>query len=270
MRRPDRGSTYRRQTDMGRAALLARAGNRALSVIVGIFILVMLMYGGYSLWDTAMLYQGAFVSNDLLKYKPSPENADGPTLAELAALNPDVRGWLTIDDTHIDYPVVQGKTDMDYINKNVYGEFALSGSVFMDSRNEADFSDSYCLLYGHHMDNGAMFGDVVEFVNKDYFDDHRTGTLYLTDGSVYAIELFACMEIDAFDSVVYQPTAQEEGNVQPLLDYIREGAVQYRELGVAKTDQIIGLSTCAEAQTNGRVVVFGWMKRAEKVQEGGA
>ena len=53
---------------MERAALLARAGNRALSVIVGIFILVMLMYGGYSLWDTAMLYQGAFVSNDLLKY----------------------------------------------------------------------------------------------------------------------------------------------------------------------------------------------------------
>ena len=255
---------------MERAALLARAGNRVLSVVVSILILVMLMYGGYSLWGTAMLYQGAFVSNDLLKYKPSPENADGPTLAELAALNPDVRGWLTIDDTHIDYPVVQGKTDMDYINKDVYGEFSLSGSIFMDSRNAADFSDSYCLLYGHHMDNGAMFGDVVEFVDKAYFDGHRKGTLYLTDGSVYTIELFACMEIDAFDSVVYQPTAQEQGNIRPLLDYIREGAVRYRELGVAETGQVIGLSTCAEAQTNGRVVVFGRMKRAEKVQEGGA
>lgn len=255
---------------MERAAMLARAGNWILSVIVGILILVMLLYGGYSLWDTAMLYQGAFVSSDLLKYKPSSGKTDGPTLAELAALNPDVRGWLTIDDTHIDYPVVQGKTDMEYINKDVYGEFSLSGSIFMDSRNAADFSDSYCLLYGHHMDNGAMFGDVVEFVNKDYFDSHRTGTLYLIDGSVYTIELFACIEIDAFDSVVYQPTAQEQGNVGPLLEYIREKAVQYREIGVTTSNQIIGLSTCAEAETNGRVVVFGRMERAEQVQEGGA
>ena len=125
---------------MERAALLARIGNRILSVIVGILILFMLLYGGYSLWDTAMLYQGAFVSSDLLKYKPSSGKTDGPTLAELAALNPDVRGWLTIDDTHIDYPVVQGKTDMDYINKDVYGEFSLSGSIFMDSRNAVSYT----------------------------------------------------------------------------------------------------------------------------------
>lgn len=248
---------------MERAAMLARAGNRVLSVIVAILIAVMLLYGGYSLWDTAMLYRGAFVSSDLLKFKPSPENLDGPTLAELVALNPDVRGWLTIDDTHIDYPVVQGKTDMDYINKDVYGEFSLSGSVFMDSRNAADFSDSYCLLYGHHMDNGAMFGDVVEFVNKNYFDEHRTGMLYLPDGRTYTIELFACIEVDAYDTVVYQPTLQEDGNVQLLLDYIKERASQYREISMMATDQIIGLSTCADAQTNGRVVVFGKMERAE-------
>ena len=255
---------------MEKAVLLARAGSRALSLIVALLIAVMLLYGGYSLWDTAMLYRGAFVSDDLLKYKPSSGKTDGPTLAELAALNPDVRGWLTIDDTHIDYPVVQGKTDMDYINKDVYGEFSLSGSIFMDSRNGADFSDSYCLLYGHHMDNGAMFGDIVEFVDQDFFDSHRTGTLYGTDGSVYTIELFACIEVDAFDSVVYQPTLQAEGNIGPLLDYIKERASAYREIGVTAADQVIGLSTCADARTNGRVVVFGRMERAEQVQEGGA
>ena len=100
---------------MERMAKLARAGNRALSFIAGILVLVMFLYGGYSLWDTAMLYQGAFVSDDLLEYKPSPGKTDGPTLAELAGLNSDVRGWVTIDDTHIDYPIVQGETDMDYI-----------------------------------------------------------------------------------------------------------------------------------------------------------
>lgn len=255
---------------MEKAAMMARAGNRVLSGIVAVLIMVMLLYGGYSLWDTAILYRGAFVSSDLLKFKPSPDEADHPTLAELQAINPDVRGWITIDDTHIDYPVVQGKTDMDYINKDVYGEFALSGSIFMDSRNTPDFSDSYCLLYGHHMDNGAMFGDVVEFVDKKYFDSHPQGTLYLVDGATYAIHIFACVEVDAFDSMVYQPTAQENGNIQPLLDYIREKSVQYRDIGVAAGEQIIGLSTCAEAETNGRVVIFGRMEKLEQVQEGGA
>ena len=248
---------------MERMAKLARAGNRALSFIAGILVLVMFLYGGYSLWDTAMLYQGAFVSDDLLEYKPSPGKTDGPTLAELAGLNSDVRGWVTIDDTHIDYPIGQGETDMDYINKDVYGEFSLSGSIFMDSRNSRDFSDSYCLLYGHHMDNGAMFGDVAEFVDEEYFDTHRTGTLYLLDGNVYNIELFACVETDAFDSVIYQPTAQEQGNIAPLLDCIQATAVQYRDIGMMAENQVIGLSTCAEAQTNGRIVIFGRMERKE-------
>lgn len=255
---------------MKTAAAFARFGNRILSILAAMFILVMLLYGGYSLWDTAMLYKGAFVSNELLKYKPSAKEADHPALSELQAINPEVRGWISIDDTHIDYPVVQGKTDMDYINKDVYGEFSLSGAIFMDSRNASDFSDSYCLLYGHHMNNGAMFGDVVEFVNKDYFEEHDTGYLYGVDGSTYKIHIFSCVEIDAFDMMVYQPTAQEKGNVRPLLEYIRERSVQYQEIGVTSSDKIIGLSTCAEAETNGRVVIFGRMEKVEQVQEGGA
>lgn len=254
---------------MSVAAFFARIGNKILSAIVVIFIMLMFLYGGYSLWDTAMLYKGAFISNDLLEFKPSLDEPDAPTLSELIKLNPDVRGWLTVDDTHIDYPVVQGKNDMEYINKDVYGEFALSGSIFMDSRNSEDFSDSYNLLYGHNMSNGAMFGDIVKFVNADYFNSHKTGILFTSGGVNYSLELFACVEIDAFDSVIYNPTAQEQGNIQPLLDYIQSIAVQYRDVNVGAQDKVIGLSTCAEAETNGRVVVFGKMIQLEQVQEGG-
>ena len=70
----------------------------------------------------------------------------------MQALNPDVCGWLTIDGTHIDYPLVQGATNMDYINRDVYGEFSLSGAVFLDSRSKADFSDGYSIVYAHHME----------------------------------------------------------------------------------------------------------------------
>ena len=70
---------------------------------------------------------------------------------------------------------------MEYINKDVYGNFALSGSIFLSSANQPDFTDPYNLIYGHHMSNGAMFGDVVEFTDEAYFTAHETGTLYLPE-----------------------------------------------------------------------------------------
>lgn len=247
---------------MHTAAKLARAGDRMVSMFAAALILLMLLYGGYSLWDTAMVFNGAFLSSDLLQFKPgvSGDPNSNPTLAELQAINPDVLGWLTIDDTHIDYPVVIGDTDMEYVNKDVYGDFALSGSIFMDSDNARDLSDAYTLVYGHHMDNGGMFGDVVEFVNRDFFEGHTTGTLYLPDAT-YSIELFACVQVDAYDSMIYDPLAQPAGDVSELLNYVEEIAVQSRYIGVTPQDKIIGLSTCAEAETNGRVVLFGRLDR---------
>lgn len=245
---------------MKQAAKLARFGDRIVSALAAALILLMLLYGGYSLWDTAMTFGGAFLSNDLLQFKPVSTDPDSnPTLTELQQLNPDCRAWLTVDDTHIDYPVVQGKDNMEYINTDVYGEFALSGAIFLDSSNAPDFSDPYSLVYGHHMDNGAMFGDVVEFVKQDYFDAHPTGTLYLSDAT-YSISIFACMQTDAFDSIVFNPTGQTD-DVSDLLDYIQQEALRTRDIGVTSTDRIIGLSTCSEATTNGRVIIFGRLDR---------
>ena len=66
-------------------------------------------------------------------------------------LNKDVVGWITIFDTHISYPVVQGKDNQEYLNKDVFGKFSFSGSIFLDYRNACDFTDSYSIIYGHHM-----------------------------------------------------------------------------------------------------------------------
>lgn len=237
------------------AARAARIGNQILSLIAFLMILLMLLYGGYSLWDSYMINQGAFLTNDLLKYKPTGGGTgENYSLEELMLINEDTRGWLTIDDTHIDYPVVQGETDMEYINTDVFGEFALSGSIFLSCLNKADFIDSYNLIYGHHMDNGGMFGDVIEFTDAVYFETHQTGTLYLTH-KTFGITLFACMEADAYDRLIYAPG--EECDMQELLDYLKSSSTQYRDIGVTAEDQIVGLSTCVDAQTNGRVVVFG-------------
>lgn len=242
-----------------RAVRIARTGNVILSVAAAVLILVMFLYGGYSLWDTAMLYKGAFAEDWVMKFKPSG-NESNPSLEELKGINPDVRGWITIDDTHIDYPVVQGEDDMEYINKDVNGEFFLPGSIFLSCLNAPDFSDQYNLLYGHHMRNGGMFGDVAEFAKKDYFEEHQTGTLYTLDAT-YRITLFACVKTDAYDNVIYNPNRYQADNMDEFLSYVKERAVQYREIDAVAADSLIGLSTCSETETNGRIILFGRLEK---------
>ena len=241
---------------MKKAAMAARVGNRILSIIAGILIFLMLSYGVYSLWDTYKIYADSFADEELLKFRPADDGGDNPTLEDLKKLNPDVKAWLQVPETNIDYPVVQGQDDMEYINKNVYGEFELSGAIFLSCLNKDDFSDPYNLVYGHNMKNGGMFADVVDFTNKKYFDEHKKGKLYLTD-ETKKIQFFACMKVTASDTRIYHPDGYRKENLDDLLNYIREHAVHYRDLNVTKEDSLIALSTCSEAETNGRVVLIG-------------
>lgn len=250
---------------MKKAAMAARVGNRILSIMAGILILLMLSYGMYSLWDTYKIYANSFADEELLKFRPTDDGEDNPTLKDLKKLNPDVKAWIQVPKTNIDYPVVQGQDDMEYINKNVYGEFELSGAIFLSCLNKDDFSDPYNLVYGHNMKNGGMFADVADFTNKEYFETHQKGKLYLTDAT-RKIRFFACMKVTAADAKIYHPDGYHKENLKDLLDYIQANAVQYRDVNVADENSLIALSTCSEAETNGRVVMIGKLERevAEK------
>ena len=250
---------------MKKAAMAARVGNRILSIMAGILILLMLSYGMYSLWDTYKIYANSFADEELLKFRPTDDGEDNPTLKDLKKLNPDVKAWIQVPKTNIDYPVVQGQDDMEYINKNVYGEFELSGAIFLSCLNKDDFSDPYNLVYGHNMKNGGMFADVADFTNKEYFETHQKGKLYLTDAT-RKIRFFAFMKVTAADAKIYHPDGYRKENLKDLLDYIQANAVQYRDVNVADENSLIALSTCSEAETNGRVVLIGKLERevAEK------
>ena len=218
--------------------MAARVGNRILSIMAGILILLMLSYGVYSLWDTYKIYANSFADEELLKFRPTDDGEDNPTLKDLKKLNPDVKAWIQVPKTNIDYPVVQGQDDMEYINKNVYGEFELSGAIFLSCLNKDDFSDPYNLVYGHNMKNGGMFADVADFTNKEYFETHQKGKLYLTDAT-RKIRFFACMKVTAADAKIYHPDGYRKENLKDLLDYIQANAVQYRDVNVADENSLI-------------------------------
>lgn len=242
---------------MNLAAKAARTGDKVLSFLAIILMLLMLSYGGYSLWDTYVTMSGAFTDRNFLKYKPNVENKEETRLSleELLAINPDTRAWISVDGTHIDYPLVQGRDDMEYVNKSVTGEFALAGSIFLSAYNDSSLSDPYLLTYGHHMENGGMYGDVMEFLKEDYFNKHQSGHLFFPDGSAKKLDVFAVIECDAYDRMIYQVDGRNFGTMK-LLEYLNEKSTHIRDIGIKEGDQVIALSTCVSIETNGRAVVM--------------
>jgi sortase B len=241
------------------AASVARGGDRLLNAVIAILLIIALLFGGFGVWDTWKIYHNASVSADLLKYKPNSTGYDtpNPILKELQKINPDICAWLTVDETHIDYPVVQGENNWEYLNRGVDKEFSLSGSIFLDCDNSNDFTDPFSLIYGHHMEGNVMFGELPNFLEDDYFESHSTGTLFTVEHTLF-ITWFACMETDAFDMMVYWPTRYQTSEpIDDLVEYLQENATQYREIGVTSSDRIVALSTCSDGATDGRVVLFG-------------
>lgn len=249
------------------AAGAARWADRLLTALMAVVLILIFLYACFALWDTWRIYDGAGVEESLLKYKPElMKETEG--LEELMKINPDVCAWLTVEDTKIDYPVVRGKDNVTYINTDVYGEFSLSGSIFLDYRNARDFTDAYSLVYGHHMEGKVMFGELASFLEQTYFAEHETGILYLPE-TTFRIEIFACLQTDAYDDQMFGPGDLPEGEMDGFLQRIRESSVQYREIGVTSQDRILGLSTCSDTSTNARTIVFGRLKEIS-AGEGGA
>lgn len=94
--------------------------------------------GCYVLWDSKQILQAAD-TNRYEVYKPTEDKSK--SFEELQALNPEVIGWVTVDGTHIDYPVTQASDNDKYVNTDAEGKYSLAGSIFLDYRNQKDFTD---------------------------------------------------------------------------------------------------------------------------------
>jgi len=214
---------------------------------------MLFIIGIYAIYDSYLVYEHA---NDtsILAYKPGYKQTEAtkPIVGTMVA-------WLTIDDTTIDYPVMQGETNDEYLNKDPFGDYSLSGSIFLDSRNASDFSDDYSLIYGHHMENNLMFGILDNYVELDFFNHHRTGTLIVNDIS-YQIQFFAVLEAEATNEAIFSPT---EISKDVTLEYIRQNALFFDDTVNCVESPILALSTCKYPNTIERTIVVGTLKKTD-------
>jgi sortase B len=216
-------------------------------------MLLLMTYAGYALWDSKQIHQQA--DKTLYeKYKPTAHD-EGKSFQELQALNPEVIAWVEVYGTNIDYPVTQGSNNMKYVNTDAEGRYSLSGSIFLDCNNKKDFSDFNSILFGHHMSQKAMFGEIGEFSDRDMFESHLYGNLFF-EGKDHGIAFFAFLHEDAYDLSVFLPGIDREGR-QAYLDNLRSSAIHTRDINVTTDDRIVLLATCSSSSTNGRDILVG-------------
>ena len=226
---------------------IVRVLDSLLNLVVYAAVIVLLFISGYSLLDNYRLHRQA-ADDTLLIYKPVLETAEADP-AKSISLDGQV-AWLCVDNTYIDYPLMQGMDNFEYLNKNPYGEFQLSGSIFLDSGNAADLTDEFSMIYGHHMDHYSMFGSLDLFTMDVYFDTHKTGWLATREG-LYDLELFAVAWGEGDDWTIFNPEGKTTADVLP---YIQEHAVIYTQY--IPGTRILAMSTCAGATDSSRLIVF--------------
>ncbi len=160
-------------------------------------------------------------------------------------------GWIYIPDTNINYPVMQSEDNEYYLRRAYDGSYLYSGSVFLDRRCSPDFSGDVNMLYGHNMQNGSMFADVVNFINEDYFDSHRYGWL-TTEESVYRIEFFSVSQPQSYSGVYNVLRAGDK-----WLAKLKSCSLIYRNPDIGEDDPMISLSTCTGSEGSSRTVLTG-------------
>lgn len=215
--------------------------------------LVIIIFGfimAIGIWqclDNLYIYNNA-LDNSVTKYKPRT-NDTNEAVYQKSPITDEMVGWLTIDNTNIDYPVMQGENNTAFLNTDPFGKYSLTGSIFLDSRCSSDFSDEYSVVYGHHMDYGKMFGALDDFLSETYLKSHSTGTLMIgrNGEKTCSLRVFAAMRVSAKEKIVFDMDNSR------IRSFIRENASVMTE---EKQSDILALSTCADAGSVTRIVVF--------------
>ncbi|WP_300563543.1 class B sortase [uncultured Acetatifactor sp.] len=173
----------------------------------------------------------------------------------LSEINPDIVAWIYIEDTKINYPVVQGRDNQYYLKRLFDGKWNSAGCIFLDIRNEPDFSDRHSIIYGHHMKNGTMFSGLTEYKKQEFYEGHPT-ILLMTPEQNIRVEIFAGYVASVGDNA-WEIAMGSDVEFENWLEEAKVRSCFKSEVAPAVTDRIVTLSTCSYEFDNARFVLLG-------------
>lgn len=182
---------------------------------------------------------------------------------ELSKENSDIVGWIEIEGTNINYPVLQGEDNNFYMNRNFQKEESVYGSLFLDADFDWNNPSSNLLIYGHNIQDGSMFHNLLNYADEEYYKEHPN-IRFTTAKEDVTYEIIA-----AFRSRVYYKSEQDvfryyyfvNPESKEEYDEFVENAKEASLYDTGKTaeygDQLITLSTCSYHTEDGRFAVVG-------------
>ena len=186
--------------------------------------------------------------------EPSPMGAQAggaagaaPTaalLTDFSEINSDYIGWITIEGV-LDYPVVRGRDNIEYINTTFTGQTNSVGTIFMDSRLEVGFEEAVAILYGHNMGDGSMFAPLHKYSDAAFMAGHPYITITTPAGDTLVYRIFSAVYTDVWDAAY-------------CLDFADGAAAASTFSGAPMgADRFLLLSTCTgSANRDARLLVY--------------
>lgn len=171
--------------------------------------------------------------------------------------NSDFVGWIKIKDTKINYPVMKTTKQFDYyLMRNFEKEYSIYGTPFIGENCTTDISAFNAVIYGHHMNNGTMFSDLIKYKDKNFYDTHKYVSFNtLNDNRKYIV-------VYAFVSDVNKKNSFEYYNVniwkKKKKKYIKQlEKIKLYDTGekISLKDKLLTLSTCDNTNKNSRMVI---------------
>ncbi len=221
-------------------ALTIRLVNVMINIIISIVTLLVTLFCIYVVYDSLKVTHSAVLGEEILAYAPHDENVEIEPLWEI---NSDIIGWIRINGTSIDYPVVQGRDNEFYLSRNYRQEFATAGSIFMDYRNS--LSDDFIVIYGHRMSYGGMFTDIIRFKERRFFDENSSGELFIMNEK-WKLEIVGFALVESNNREIYDLGDSAVREIMTHATFVRE----------INADRFVLLSTCDAQNKNMRNVLL--------------
>ena len=202
---------------------------------------------------------------------PQPEQTAFEKYAVVYEQNSDFVGWISIERTNIDYPVMQTIDNPNYYLKhNFEKEYSDYGVPYVQENCALGISDN-CVLYGHHMKNGAMFSDLCKYASEDFYREHKT-IRFDTLSGFGEYEIIAVFKTAAYSEQGFKyyhfTRADSAGDFNAYVSKCKE--LSFYDTGVSAEygDKLITLSTCEYSRKNGRMVVVAKRIAAPSAEAG--
>ncbi len=227
-------------------------------------IITAVLYGIFGLLVAGVLYgagRGAYalmgetVGNHYyatLAEKAAP--SDTVDFAQLAKINPEVRGWVRLSDTAVNLPIVK-TTDNSYYPNPRFDEVKNKlGTPFIDAGNVGDFSDRHTIIYGHALSSGSMFGSLWEYENPNYFTRHPEIQLFLPDGTQKTLSIFACSRVDGTRGAIPISFSTEQDFLS-FIEELRAVSAFTSNVKVTSSDRIVTFCVVLPDGGEGRLLL---------------